>query len=98
MVDPCVAVIVIVSPFEPPVADNVGVVSAVRLSVLELPVSETADRSGVPGADGAVVSTVSDRAGPAAEVLPAGSVTFAVTDQLPAVSVGRSQDEADPAT
>ena len=95
---PLVALIVIVSPADPPDADTLGVVSAVTLSVLELPVSDTADRSGVPGADGAVVSTVSGRAGPAVEVLPAGSVTFAVTDQLPAVSVGRSQDEADPAT
>jgi hypothetical protein len=95
---PFVAVIVIVSPADPPDPDTLGVVSAVRSSVPELPVSDTGDRSGVPGADGAVVSTDTGSAGPAVDVLPAGSVTFAVIDQLPAVSVGRSHEDAEPAT
>jgi hypothetical protein len=89
---------VIVSPVEPPVAVTFGDVSEVRLSVEEVPVSETAERSGVPGAEGAVVSTVSARAVPAVDWLPAGSVTFAVTDQLPVVNVGMSHDDAEPAT
>ena len=40
---------------------NVGVTSLVTLSLLELPVSESAARSGVDGAKGADVSTVMDR-------------------------------------
>ena len=55
-----VAVIVTVSPVEPPEADIVGVVSLVLLSVFEEPVSEPAARSGVDGAEGAVRSRVSD--------------------------------------
>ena len=35
---------------------KVGVVSVVILSVLELPVSESAERSGVDGAEGAIES------------------------------------------
>ena len=39
---------------------RVGVVSVVILSVLELPVSEAASRSGVDGADGAIQSNSED--------------------------------------
>ena len=39
---------------------KVGVVSVVILSVLELPVSEEASRSGVDGADGAIQSNSED--------------------------------------
>ena len=53
---------------------RVGVVSVVILSVLELPVSEAASRSGVDGADGDAVSIVIVKALEAVEVLPAGSV------------------------
>jgi hypothetical protein len=98
VVEPFVAVTVAVSPVEPPGTENAGVVSFVRLSVDDEPESDAASRSGAAGADGAEVSTDNDSGEPAADVLPAGSVTFAVTDQLPAVSAGRSQDEADPAT
>ena len=56
MVAPLVAVIVTVSPVEPPEADIVGVVSVVLLSVFEEPVSDPLARSGVEGAEGAVVS------------------------------------------
>lgn len=59
------------SPVEPPVADIVGVVSDVRLSMADVPRSEEAARSGVDGADGAVVSTVREIAAPEADVLPA---------------------------
>ena len=55
---PFTADTVTVSPFEPPVADIVGVVSEVTLSVLDEPESEAAARSGAAGADGAVVSMV----------------------------------------
>ena len=95
---PFVAVMVMMSPAEPPLEETLGVVSFVRLSVADEPESETADRSGVPGADGAVESTVSGSAVPAVDWLPAGSVTFAVTDQLPAESAGRSHDVAEPTT
>ena len=48
------------------------------LSVLLLPVSVPAVRSGAAGADGAVVSIVTASAGLGALVLPAGSVTVVV--------------------
>ena len=47
---------------------KLGVVSAVRLSELELPLSELGVRSGVEGAAGAVVSTVIVRAGEESEL------------------------------
>ena len=59
---------------------RVGVVSVVILSVLELPVSEEASRSGVDGADGDAVSIVIVKALDALEVLPAASVTCAVIE------------------
>ena len=66
-----VAVIVTMSPVDPPVADIVGVASEVRLSVAEVPRSDVAARSGVDGADDAVVSMVRESAAPEAETLPA---------------------------
>ena len=91
MVAPLVAVMVAVSPVEPPVVENVGVVSLVTLSVSDEPVSDAAVRSGAVGADGAaaMVRAVDD---PADEVLPARSVSVPETVQEPGVSVGRSQD------
>ena len=56
---------------------NVGVVSLVRLSVLDAPVSEAAIRSGVDGA-GTGPLMLTDRGVDAALVLPAGSVAVAV--------------------
>ncbi len=58
---------------------KVGVVSLVLSSVLEEPVSLPAARSGVPGAAGAAVSTVTDSPPLATEVLPPASVAVAVT-------------------
>ena len=92
LVPPLLAVIVTRSPVLPPLADIVGVVSVVLLSVLESPVSDPASRSGRPGALGGVVSTVRASDDPAEDVLPAGSVSVPVTVQEPGVSVGRSQD------
>src|SRR5262245_4404385 len=57
---------------------NVGVLSAVTLSVLETPVSLDAARYGVEGAAGAVVSIVTARAPEVEETLPATSVARAV--------------------
>src|SRR5437879_5134243 len=61
---------------------KVGVVALVMLSVLLLPVSEAAIRSGVDGALGAVVSIVTDRAPDATLTFPAMSVTFSVAVML----------------
>jgi hypothetical protein len=96
--EPLVAVMVIVSPAEPPVDETFGVVSVVRLSVDDEPVSDTADRSVVPGAEGAVVSTVRGSAVPAGEVLPAGSVSVPDTDHEPSVRDGKSHEVAEPTT
>ena len=58
---------------------NVGVVSFVRLSLLDVPVSESDARSGTDGAAGAVVSVVIVSAAEALDSFPAASVAFAVT-------------------
>jgi hypothetical protein len=97
--EPLLAVMVAIWPFESPGNENVGVVSAVLLSVLEVPVSDAAARSGAaPGADGAAVSTSSSIPAPFAEVLPAGSVSVPVTLQVPSVRPLRSQEVAVPMT
>jgi len=98
VVAPLVAVNSTVSPAVAPGSDIAGVVSEVVLSVSELPVSEAATRSGAVGEEGAVVSTLSDVAGPAEEVLPAWSVSVPETDQAPSVSAGRSHDVPVPIT
>ena len=94
---PSVAEIVMVSSVDPPLAVIVGVVSLVRLSVLDVPESLAADRSGVPAVP-AVVSMVNDREGLAVDVLPAGSVSVDVTVHAPSERVGRSHEEAEPIT
>ena len=58
---------------------NVGVLTLVTLSVLEVPLSLAAVRSGAEGAAGAVVSMVMLRAAEATERLPAASAAVAVT-------------------
>ncbi len=63
-----------------------GVVSLVVLSVLEVPLSEPATRSGAPGADSAV-SMVTLRPEEAAETLPARSVAVAVKELVPSAMV-----------
>ena len=57
---------------------KVGVLSLVLLSVLELPVSDAALKSGVLGVLGPLVSTLIAKALEADEVLPATSVAVAV--------------------
>ena len=91
VVAPLVAVSVIVSPEFPPLAETVGVVSLVTLSVDELPVSDDARRSGAAGADG-VPTIVSPSEGPADETLPAASVNVALVVHEPGVNVDRSHD------
>ena len=82
--------IVMVSLFDPPDALIVGVVVRVVLSVVDVPVSEAAARSMPVGVLGAVVSMVSESAVDAAEVAPLTDCV-AVTDQVPALNVGKSQ-------
>ena len=67
---------------------NVGVVTLVRLSVLETPVSLAASKSGTDGAAGAVVSMTNAGAIAAefAETLPAASVARAVIVKLPSAN------------
>ena len=96
VVAPFVAVMVTVSPDVPPAAEIVGVVSVVMSSLDDVPVSEAAARSGVDGTAGEVESMIIEREVPAAEVLPAGSVSVALTDHVPSARVGRSQDDAEP--
>ena len=67
-----------------------GVVSDVRLSVAEAPVSDESTRSGVP-ALGTEASIVSGNAELGADTLPARSVTTEVTDHSPSLNAGRSQ-------
>src|SRR5437773_12245652 len=65
---------------------KVGVVTLVRLSVLELPLSLAAVRSGAAGAAGAAVSSVYEWLAPAV-VFPAVSVVRVVSVLVPATRV-----------
>ena len=58
-------------------------VSLVKLSVFDVPVSEEGARSGVDGAEGTEESMVNVRAPDAADSFPAASVAFAVMARLP---------------
>ena len=62
VVVPLVAAMVMVSPFAPPDALIVGVVSLVLLSESDAPVSDASARSTPEGADGGVVSSVTELA------------------------------------
>ena len=57
---------------------KVGVVSVVRLSLLDVPVSESAARSGTDGAAGTDTSILIVKAEDAFETFPAASMAFAV--------------------
>ncbi|CAB4683570.1 unannotated protein [freshwater metagenome] len=70
--------------------DKDGVVSDVRLSVAEAPVSDEATRSGVP-AVGAEASMESNSAELAGDTFPAGSVITVLTDHSPSLNEGKSQ-------
>lgn len=93
-----VAVMVTVSPFDPTSAEMAGVVSLVRLSVLDAPVSDDASRSGAGGAVGLSRSIVMFVAGLESDCSPLGLVRSAVTDHVPVVRSGRVQDVAVPMT
>jgi hypothetical protein len=56
-----VAVNVAVSPADPPGTVNVGVASAVTLSMFDFPVSDEASKSGAAGTAGEAVSIVNGR-------------------------------------
>jgi hypothetical protein len=90
VVVPLVAEMVMVSPFAPPDALIVGVVSLVLLSVSDDPVSDAANKSTPDGADGAVVSTEISR-DCVVPVLPAASVTDAEIVHVPSDNAPRVQ-------
>ncbi len=94
MVVPFVAEMVIVSPFAPPVALIVGVLSLVLLSVDDPPVSEAVTRSTADGAAGRDVSIVIDSAVDADDAPLVGWESVAVIDQVPSAKVPRSHPEA----
>jgi hypothetical protein len=96
VVVPLVAEMVIVSPFAPPVALIVGVVSLVLLSVSDEPVSDAANRSTPEGADGAVVSIVIGNDPVAGPIFPIASVTEADNVHVPSDNVGNEQLVAAP--
>jgi hypothetical protein len=98
VVVPLVAEMVIVSPLVPPLALKVGVLSPVKLSESDDPVSDAANKSRPVGATGAVPSIVMGNAVDDGEVLPAGSVNVDEMFQVPSVSVGRVQFVAEPIT
>ncbi len=98
VVPPLVAEMVMVSPLVPPVALKVGVLSPVKLSEFDEPVSDAANKSSPEGADGAVPSIVMGSADEEVEVLPDGSVNVDEMFHVPSVSVGRVQFVADPMT
>jgi hypothetical protein len=91
VVVPLVAEMVMVSPLAPPVALRVGVLSPVKLSVDDEPVSEEANKSRPDGAAGAVPSMVIGNALDDVDVLPDGSVSVAEIFHVPSVSVGSVQ-------
>ena len=95
---PFVPVSVTMSPVEPPAAESVGVVSAVTLSPSDGPVSDAESRSGVAGAVGGVESMTRGSAFCVAPTFPATSMMEADTDQVPSERVGRSHEDATPAT
>jgi len=68
------------------------------LSVDDDPESDAAATSGPDDATGPVPSMVMLSPVPAADVLPAGSVSVPVSAQVPSVRPGRSHDVAVPTT
>ena len=65
---------------------NAGVLSFVRLSVLDGPLSEAGRRSGATGLGG-VVSIVRLSAGETPDVFPAESVKVPITDHVPSANL-----------
>jgi len=85
-----------VSPFVPPAALTVGVVSLVLLSDDDAPVSDDASRSTPLGAVGTDESTDKDKVPVAGPLFPAASVTVADSVHVPSVKVGSEQLVAEP--
>ena len=83
--------IVTVLPSGTEPADIAGVLSFVRLSEFDVPVSEAAIKSGATGADGATVSSVMFSGVDDGETFPAGSVFVVLIAHEPSVIVGKSQ-------
>ena len=84
---------VITSPLDCPGREMVGVVSLVMSSVADEPVSDAATKSGV-SPEGTVESIDNGNAVDAVDLLPAGSVSVALTFQVPSVRVGNVQFDA----
>ena len=84
---------VITSPLDCPGREIVGVVSLVMSSVEDEPVSDAATKSGV-SPEGTVESIDNGNAVDAVDLLPAGSVSVALTFQVPSVRVGNVQFDA----
>ena len=93
-----VAEMVMVSPLAPPLALKAGVLSPVKLSEFDEPVSDDVNKSRPVGADGAVPSIVIGNEVDGADVLPDGSVSVDEMFHVPSASVGRVQFVADPMT
>ena len=91
-----VAEMVMVSPLVPPAALKVGVLSPVKLSEFDEPVSDVVNKSRPVGADGAVPSIVIGDDPVAWPVFPAASVTEADNVQIPSDNVGNEQLVAAP--
>ena len=93
---PFVAEIVTVSPFVPAGNVNDGVVSFVRLSESDVPVSELGSKSALDDVAGATLSIVIDNDPDADPVLPATSVMEAETVHVPSDNAGSEQPVAAP--
>lgn len=93
---PWLAVIVTVSPVDPPLTDIVGVVSEVTSSDDDEPESDDVERSTPIGALGAAESMMSVILEVDVPAVPAALTADADTVQEPFESAGRSQAAADP--
>ena len=81
------------APASAPEPVTVGAVTLVMLSVLDAPLSDAAAKSGADGAFGAVVSTVTLSDADVALVLPAMSVSLAVSVCVPLLKVELTIDQ-----
>jgi hypothetical protein len=94
--EPLVALMVAISPDDPPEVLSVGVLSLVTLSVSDAPVSDEASRSGANGTSGAVGSITRLVVSLGMERLPEGSVSVPVTLHDPGVNDESVHDVAEP--
>ena len=94
LVEPCVAVMVTVSPLAPLPAPTVGVITEVMLSVEERPSSEAESKTGAKGASGGVVSIVMVNGAEATEMLLSLSVRVVVIVHVPSLRGGSWHSES----